>query len=70
MGLRAIAMLLSRKPDLIFLDLVMPDTNGYEICGQLRKLTYFRQTPIIILTGNDGIDRSSPRQNGRLNRFY
>jgi two-component system, chemotaxis family, response regulator PixG len=54
-GLRAIAMLLSRKPNLIFLDLVMPNTNGYEICSQLRKLSYFRNTPIIILTGNDGI---------------
>ncbi|MEL6500545.1 MAG: response regulator, partial [Cyanobacteria bacterium J06623_1] len=44
-----------RKPDLIFLDLVMPNTNGYEICSQLRKLSYFKQTPIVILTGNDGI---------------
>ena len=54
-GLRAIAVLLSRKPDLIFLDLVMPHTNGYEICSQLRKLSFFKQTPIVILTGNDGI---------------
>ena len=54
-GLRAIAVMLSRKPDLIFLDLVMPNTNGYEICSQLRKLSYFKNTPIVILTGNDGI---------------
>jgi chemotaxis family two-component system response regulator PixG len=54
-GLRAIAVLLSRKPDVIFLDLIMPNTNGYEICAQLRKLSYFKNTPIIILTGNDGI---------------
>jgi two-component system, chemotaxis family, response regulator PixG len=54
-GLRAIAILLSRKPDLIFLDLVMPNTNGYEICSQLRKLSFFKTTPIVILTGNDGI---------------
>ncbi len=53
--LRAIATLLARKPDLIFLDLVMPNTNGYEICAQLRKTTSFRNTPIIILTGNDGV---------------
>ncbi len=53
--LRAIAILLARKPDVIFLDLVMPNANGYEICGQLRKLSFFRHTPIIILTGNDGI---------------
>lgn len=56
--LRAIAILLARKPELIFLDLVMPNANGYEICSQLRKLTFFRNTPIVILTGNDGlIDR-------------
>lgn len=54
-SLRAIATLLSRKPDLIFLDLVMPNTNGYEICSQLRKISAFRNTPIVILTGNDGI---------------
>ncbi|BFM40179.1 response regulator [Synechocystis sp. LKSZ1] len=53
--LRALAVLLARKPALIFLDLVMPNANGYEICGQLRKLSIFRQTPIVILTGNDGI---------------
>ena len=53
--LRAIAILLARKPAAIFLDLVMPNANGYEICGQLRKLSFFRNTPIIILTGNDGI---------------
>jgi chemotaxis family two-component system response regulator PixG len=53
--LRALATLLARKPDLIFLDLVMPNTNGYEICTQLRKLSMFRNTPIVILTGNDGI---------------
>jgi chemotaxis family two-component system response regulator PixG len=53
--LRAITTLLARKPDLVFLDLVMPDTNGYEICAQLRKTSLFRDTPIIILTGNDGV---------------
>lgn len=54
-GMRAIAALLARKPDLIFLDLVMPYTNGYEICTQLRKLACFRDTPIVILTSNDGL---------------
>ena len=54
-ALRAFAILLERKPAVIFLDLVMPNANGYEICGKLRKLSYFRNTPILILTGNDGI---------------
>lgn len=54
-GLRALTTLLSCKPDLIFLDLMMPNTNGYEICSQLRKAPSFRNTPIVILTGNDGV---------------
>ncbi len=53
-GVRALGILLTRKPDFIFLDLVMPNANGYEICTQLRKLSSFRDTPIVILTGNDG----------------
>lgn len=53
--MKAFSMLIASKPDLIFLDLVMPNTNGYEICSQLRKITLFQHTPILILTGNDGI---------------
>lgn len=52
---KAIKLLLIRRPSLIFLDLVMPDTNGYEICSQLRKISVFKETPIIILSGNDGL---------------
>ncbi|MCA1994910.1 MAG: response regulator [Coleofasciculus sp. S288] len=54
-GLRAISTMLTHRPNLIFLDLVIPNTNGYELCAQLRKLSFFRDTPIVILTGNDGI---------------
>lgn len=53
-AVRAIGILLARKPDVIFLDLMMPHINGYELCEQLRKLSCFRQTPIVILTSNDG----------------
>ncbi|MGA7936494.1 MAG: response regulator, partial [Kovacikia sp.] len=52
--LGAVGTLLARKPDFIFLDLVMPKANGYEICEQLRKISSFRTTPIVILTGNNG----------------
>ncbi len=53
--LEAIPLLLELKPKLIFLDLVMPFTNGYEICAQIRRTSTFRKTPIIIVTNNDGI---------------
>jgi CheY-like chemotaxis protein len=52
---KALPLLLEQKPDLIFLDLVMPVTNGYEICGQIRRISLFQDTPVIILTSNDGI---------------
>ncbi|WP_201278075.1 response regulator [Scytonema millei] len=54
-ALRAIGVLLAIKPDLIFLDLMMPNINGYELCSRLRQLSCFQHTPIVILTGNDGI---------------
>ncbi|MEM9218925.1 MAG: response regulator [Cyanobacteria bacterium P01_F01_bin.150] len=53
-SLRAIGILINRKPELLFLDLVMPNASGYEICKKLRKLPSFNHIPIIILTGNDG----------------
>ncbi|MGG6237706.1 response regulator [Nodosilinea sp. AN01ver1] len=54
-GAKAIPALLAQKPDLVFLDLVMPDTNGYEICSSLRKMSRFKDVPIVILSGNDGL---------------
>ncbi len=54
----AVGQILRRKPDLILLDLVMPVISGYEVCSQIRRVSAFKDTPIIILTGNDGmIDR-------------
>jgi two-component system, chemotaxis family, response regulator PixG len=56
--LKIIPSLIKNKPDLIFLDLVMPVTNGYEVCEQIRKTPSLSSVPIIILSGNDGlIDR-------------
>ncbi|MGG6268721.1 response regulator [Leptolyngbya sp. AN03gr2] len=52
---QAVPMLLDQKPDLIFLDLLMPIANGYEICTQIRRITAFQSIPIVILTSSDGI---------------
>ena len=54
-SLKAIPIVIAKKPQLIFLDLVMPNANGYEICSRLRKIGSFQNTPIVILTGNDGV---------------
>jgi chemotaxis family two-component system response regulator PixG len=53
--LQALPILIEHKPDLVFLDLVMPVASGYEICAQLRRVSIFANTPIVILTGSDGL---------------
>ena len=53
--LQALPMLIEFKPKLIFLDLVMPIANGYEVCAQIRRISTLKEIPVIIVTSNDGI---------------
>lgn len=54
----ALSQFFTHKPDLILCDITMPELDGYEVCAMLRQSSYFRQTPIVMLTGLDGfIDR-------------
>ena len=41
------------NPDIILLDLVLPDIPGEEVCRELRKSAETEHTPIIMLTGKD-----------------
>ncbi|MBE9210878.1 response regulator [Nostoc sp. LEGE 06077] len=54
-SLTAVLNLIKSKPDFIFLDLLMPKVNGYEICSQIRKTPSLKNVPVVILTGKDGI---------------
>ena len=53
--LQALSTLLEHRPELVFLDLVMPIINGYEICAQIRRVSIFEDIPIVIVTSSDGI---------------
>ena len=44
------------KPDLILLDIMMPNMDGYEICDELKKSKETDSIPIIFLTGKDSRD--------------
>jgi two-component system, chemotaxis family, response regulator PixG len=50
--LPAVALFLQHCPQIIFLDLLLGDTSGYEICATLRRTPQFKDTPIILLTEN------------------
>lgn len=41
------------KPDLIILDIMMPEMDGVEVCRQLREKKEFQDTPIAFLTARD-----------------
>lgn len=57
--MRGFSQLIEHKPDLILLDLLLPNADGYSICKFLRDTPVFKNTPIIILTGqNTPIDRA------------
>jgi two-component system, chemotaxis family, response regulator PixG len=63
--LSGIGILSKTKPDLIFLDLVMPNANGYDLCAFLRKTPIFQNTPIIVLTSQSSfIDRTRAKLAG------
>jgi CheY-like chemotaxis protein len=54
-ALQAVPKLIAANPNLIFLDIGMPTINGYEICSQIRRVSKLKDTPVVMLTGNDGI---------------
>ncbi len=63
--MRGFSQLIEQKPDLILLDLHLPNADGYSICKFLRETPVFKKTPIIILTArNTEIDRFRAKQVG------
>lgn len=62
-SVEALPTLIEKKPKLIFLDLVMPVVNGYELCHQIRRVEALKEIPVIILTGNM-VDRMRARMSG------
>ncbi|MGB2627277.1 MAG: SpoIIE family protein phosphatase [Candidatus Acidiferrum sp.] len=44
------------KPDLILLDVMMPEMDGYEVCRRLKANPDTKEIPVIFLTGQTGTD--------------
>jgi len=44
------------NPDLIILDLMMPEPDGFKVCRMLRAQAQYRRTPIIIVTALNDLD--------------
>ena len=49
-GAQALESLITRKPDLIVLDVMMPELNGWEVCKYVKTHEEYDQTGVIMLT--------------------
>jgi diguanylate cyclase (GGDEF)-like protein len=52
-GQRAIAAATSARPDLVMLDITMPDMDGYEVCRRLRRDPATADVPVIFISALD-----------------
>src|ERR1051325_2319395 len=55
-GAQALKRLGIRRPDLILLDLLMPDMDGFELCRRIRETPDWVEIPIIFLSSADDKD--------------
>jgi twitching motility two-component system response regulator PilG len=61
-GFEALAKIADGKPDIIFVDIMMPRLDGYQTCALIKHNKQFRHTPVIMLSSKDGLfDRARGR---------
>ncbi|MFZ1248706.1 MAG: response regulator [Candidatus Saccharimonadales bacterium] len=58
-GKLGLKLIESMKPDIVLLDLMMPEMNGSEMLEKLRKTSWGKHIPVIILT-NSGEEQAPP----------
>ena len=52
-GETGLEVLRKHKPDLIFLDIVMPGMSGFDVLRRIRRSQYVGKVPVIIMSGNE-----------------
>ena len=54
-GFEALAKIADHKPQIIFVDIMMPRLDGYQTCALIKNNQVFRSTPVIMLSSKDGL---------------
>ena len=61
-GFEALSKIADHKPDIIFVDIMMPRLDGYQTCALIKHNQLFKSTPVIMLSSKDGLfDRARGR---------
>lgn len=64
-GLQAMASIRDAKPDLVILDVMMPNMNGHEVCRAIRSDSELRDILVVMLTARgQEIDRDTAMEVG------
>lgn len=54
-GFEALSKITRHRPNLIFVDIMMPRLDGYQTCAIIKNNIEFRDTPVVMLTSKDGL---------------
>jgi len=54
-GFEALAKIADQKPQIIFVDIMMPRLDGYQTCALIKNNQMFKHTPVIMLSSKDGL---------------
>lgn len=54
-GFDALGKIVDDRPDVIFVDIMMPRLDGYQTCALIKNNDRFKSTPVIMLSSKDGL---------------
>jgi CheY-like chemotaxis protein len=57
-------------PDLMLLDLMMPQMDGFEVMAKIRNDVRWRSIPVVVITAKDLTDEDRARLNGGVARIF
>ena len=61
-GFEALSLIAGNRPELIFVDIMMPRLDGYQTCALIKNNKQFRDIPVVMLSSKDGLfDRAKGR---------
>ncbi|MGY0613375.1 MULTISPECIES: twitching motility response regulator PilG [unclassified Luteimonas] len=54
-GFEALAKIADQRPQIIFVDIMMPRLDGYQTCALIKNNQLLKHTPVIMLSSKDGL---------------
>jgi len=54
-GFESLAKVAENRPDIIFVDIMMPRLDGYQTCALIKNNQQFKKTPVVMLSSKDGL---------------